>query len=133
MSIAITIPKQKTGNPKKVILLPSLPLNILPFEREPVIKCVLESMDIKEFKQLLDFLKSRGVDVEIHSYIRHKPTNELLEEMLRGYRIVYHVEPYRFNYKDIIYAITLKFRPPVSGMDVKVSPEDLLVVRISII
>lgn len=118
---------------KRIILLPSFPLNMLPFDREPTIKCVFESISLQELKVFLDFLKERGVEVEIHNYIRHKPTNDLLERVLAGYKIIYEHGAYKFDYRDLLYAITLKTRPPISGIDVEVKPEDLLVIRISVL
>jgi hypothetical protein len=60
---------------------------------------------------------------KVVNYIRHKPTNDLLATIVKfetGFE-------YRIDISDTIFLVGLKARTPVSGADVTVTPDDLLI------
>jgi hypothetical protein len=65
---------------------------------------------------------------EVINFVRHKPTVDLLlkhtgrNDIKSGFE--YALEP-----SDVIFIVGLKTRTPVSGADVTVEPEDLLIYR----
>ena len=118
---------------KTIVFLPSFPLNMLPWDREVKFQVLFELVDFNYIRSLLKMFKERKVDFKIISYIRHRPTCEIIEKELAGYTILYKAGQYFFNYRDMVFIVTLKTRPPIPGVDVAVTPRDLLVVKVSVL
>ena len=113
---------------RRIILLPSLPLNIIPYE---VVTIVVWKRRMENIQRLVNTNKaytSKGI--QVLNYIRHAPTNQLISKYFQF--IDKSNESYTFNNKDFIFVITLKQRTPISGKDVEVSEEDLLIFEIAI-
>jgi hypothetical protein len=102
-----------------IVILPSFPLNILPWH-------ISDRFTVLFIKRSLNELKSIIGEREVISYIRHAPTNKLLSKYFK--LIDKSNEAYTFNPQDYIIIVTLLKRTPISGQDVEVSESDLLIV-----
>jgi hypothetical protein len=113
---------------RRIILLPSLPLNIIPYD---VATIVVWKRRLEDIQRLVNINKAYTSKViTVLNYIRHAPTNKLLANYFEF--IDKSNEQYQFNDKDFIFVITLKQRAPVSGKDVEVKEEDLLIFEVAI-
>jgi hypothetical protein len=63
------------------------------------------------------------------NYIRHPPTNHLLSK----YISFTTGTEYRIFADDIIFVVGLRYRTPVPGQDVAVTPDDLLILAVDIL
>jgi hypothetical protein len=106
-----------------IVILPSFPLNILPWNLSDRFTVLFIKRSLQELKQIIG-------DREVISYIRHAPTNRLLSKYFK--LIDKSNDQYVFNPADYIIIVTLMKRIPVSGQDVEVSENDLLVVDIGV-
>jgi hypothetical protein len=102
-----------------IVILPSFPLNILPWHISDRFTVLFIKRSLNELKQIIG-------DREVITYIRHAPTNKLLSKYFK--LIDKSNEQYQFSPQDYIIIITLTKRTPVSGMDVEITENDLLVV-----
>jgi hypothetical protein len=102
-----------------IVILPSFPLNILPWNLSDRFTVLFIRRSLAELKGIIG-------DREVYNYIRHAPTNKLLAKYFKV--IDKSNEQYVFNPSDYIIIITLMRRTPVSGMDVEITENDLLVV-----
>jgi hypothetical protein len=100
----------------RCVLLPSLPVSAFSDIKEVTIRVRQTTLE-----DVLNMVKGCNV---IINYIRHPPTNRILDTLKVSY--ITGTE-YKLYPDDIIIAIGLKFRAPVSGQDVNVTPDDLLV------
>ena len=107
----------------RIVILPSFPLNILPWH-------VSDRFTVLFIKRTLNELKGIIGEREVISYIRHAPTNKLLSKYFK--LVDKSNEQYQFSPQDYIIIITLTKRTPVSGQDIEVSENDLLVVDVGI-
>jgi hypothetical protein len=113
---------------RRIILLPSLPLNIIPYEVATIVVWKRRIEDIQRLININKAYTSKGITVL--NYIRHAPTNQLISKYFQF--TDKSNESYVFNDKDFIFVITLKQRTPISGKDVEVKEEDLLIFEIAI-
>ncbi len=106
------------------VLVPSIALSMLT-EFEVGVEMFVRFI---EFKDFIDELRSCS---RVISYVRHKPTNDILLQHNVSLEVVageYKVDP---KHLDKIYIVALKFRPP-QGVDVQVKPNDLLIAKLTI-
>jgi hypothetical protein len=106
-----------------IVILPSFPLNILPWQLSDRFTVLFIKRTINELKGIIG-------DREVISYIRHAPTNRLLTKYFKV--IDKSNETYSFNPQDYIIIVTLLKRTPISGQDLEVSESDLLVVDVGV-
>jgi len=98
---------------RRIILLPSLPLNIIPYEVATIVVWKRRLEDIQRLVNINKAYTSRGI--QVLNYIRHAPTNKLLANYFEF--TDKSNESYTFNDKDFIFVITLKQRTPISGKE----------------
>jgi|ECHhosMinimDraft_1075155.scaffolds.fasta_scaffold18334_2 hypothetical protein len=106
----------------KVILLPSTPLSSFKKFIDEKTPFIVQFIPIS-----FDQLKTELSNNEIISYIRHKPTAELLKKYFNIKEIQ---GEYIYDENDMIYVISSPIRPTKSGEDVQLKENDLLIVRI---
>ena len=106
-----------------IVILPSFPLNILPWN-------ISDRFTVLFIRRTLNELKGIIGDREVITYVRHAPTNKLLAKYFK--LVDKSNEQYVFNPQDYIIIVTLMRRTPVSGQDIEVSENDLLVVDVGI-
>jgi hypothetical protein len=102
----------------RCVVLPSIPTSAFISVKETTIKIRQATLE-----DIVDVTKNCNV---IINYIRHPPTIKVLSEILRATNFITGTE-YRLYPDDVIIVVGLKFRAPVSGQDVNVTPDDLLV------
>jgi intergrase/recombinase len=105
----------------KCVVLPSIPTSAFAEVSEVVLRVRRVTLnDIAE--------ASKNCDVIIN-YIRHPPTNKLLSEIMD---FAVGTE-YKISANDVIFIVGLKSRAPVSGQDVPVTVNDLLILAVDIL
>jgi hypothetical protein len=105
----------------KCVILPSIPTSAFADIAEPIKLTVAKI----SFEDLVNALRQCDIVV---NYIRHPPTNQLLSK---------HVSfttgtEYRISAGDAVFVVGLKARAPISGQDVSVTVDDLLILAVSI-
>lgn len=98
----------------RCVIIPSIAASMMP---DSEITLSFAKLSWGEFKELVTGCK------KIINYIRHKPTNDLLASIAvfeTGFE-------YKISMGDLIFVVGLKSRAPVSGADVTVTPNDLLI------
>jgi len=108
----------------KIVFLSALPINILPFNLSDKFEILVIKRDINYIKDLIG-------NHEVYCYIRHAHTVNLLKKYFSNL-IDKSKEEYKLDPRDYIVIFTLTKRTPVSGQDVDVKPEDLLIVDLGI-
>lgn len=106
-----------------IVILPSFPLNILPWN-------LSDRFTVLFIKRTLSELKNIIGEREVITYIRHAPTNQLLAKYFK--LVDKSNEQYVFNPADYIIIVTLLKRTPISGQDMQVSENDLLIVDVGV-
>ncbi len=104
------------------ILIPSLALSMLR-------KFTVGAELFVRFVGFEEFVRELRACGRVVSYVRHKPTNDLLAQHVA---LEVATGEYTLEEDHKIYIVALKFRTPVSGQDVQVKPEDLLVAKLTI-
>jgi hypothetical protein len=104
----------------KCAVLPSLPTSM--FVDITTVRLTVTKIT---FEELIAKLKSCSTVV---NYNRHPPTNQLLA---RHISFMTGTE-YRLDVSDKIYVVGLKSRAPVSGQDINVTENDLLVLEVQV-
>jgi hypothetical protein len=107
--------------PAKCAIIPSIAVSML----------VTETVTITFSRETWDsFINTLRSCEKVVNYVRHKPTTDLIEsavgKMETGFE--FKIEP-----GTLMFIVGLKFRTPVSGADVKVTPEELLIYRATIL
>jgi len=112
----------------KIVILPSLPLNMLPLDRFRAYTMYVVLRHLNEFKSLMEYIKEVGAYTDVDIYIRHKPTIDALVPMLveMGYNVRLIDGEYKYSHYDKIIVVTLSKRAP-KGEDVQVKPDELLI------
>lgn len=108
----------------RCVIIPSIALSMIP-DYEPYEINIFPYSIFGAFLNDLEFMCD-----EIISYIRHKPTNDVLEKHLPGKQIKIEAGEYIINPQDTIFIVALKKRAPKSGEDVPVDPKDLATARV---
>jgi len=105
----------------RCIILPSIATSIFADVSEVVLR-------VKKitFNELIETVRTCDT---IINFNRHPPTNQLLAKHLM---FVTGTE-YKLNKDDRIFVIGLKARAPVSGQDVQVTIDDLLILAIDVL
>jgi hypothetical protein len=104
----------------KCIVLPSLATSV--FADITTVKLTVTKIT---FEELISKLKSCSTVV---NYNRHPPTNQLLAKYIQ---FTIGTE-YRLSVSDKVYIIGLKSRAPISGQDIAVTENDLLVLEVQV-
>jgi hypothetical protein len=102
------------------IVIPSLAVSMLPDD-------ITMRFHRETWDNFVSTLRSCG---KIISYIRHKPTTDLIESAVGKIDTGFE---YKIEEGHLIFMVGLKFRAPVSGADVAVRPDDLLIYRVTIL
>ncbi len=110
------------GEMVRCVILPSLPTSMFTEVAEVILRVRQASL-----KDIVESVKDCNVVV---NFIRHPPTNKILSDVLPSF--VMGVE-YKIFAHDKIFVIGLKFRTPVSGQDVNVTPDDLLILAVDVL
>ncbi len=76
------------------------------------------------------FIDTLKVCERIVNYVRHRPSVDLIESIVGKMETGFE---YRIERGHTIFIVGLKSRTPVSGTDVKVNPEDLLIYRATVL
>jgi L-lactate utilization protein LutB len=105
----------------KCVILPSIATSV--FADVTSVKLMVTKIS---FEELVSRLKSCETIV---NYVRHHPTNQLLSKYIS---FTSGVE-YRLDASDRIYIVGLKARTPVSGQDVNVTENDLLILEVQVV
>jgi len=104
----------------KCIILPSIPVSM--FADVEAVRLTVKKITFEELVS-----KLRHCD-NIVNYNRHLPTNQLLSKY-----VTFTIgTEYRLDKNDRIFAIGLKTRAPVSGQDVAVTENELLVLEVQV-
>jgi hypothetical protein len=64
------------------------------------------------------------------NFIRHQPTNKILSEVVN---FAMGGTEYKLSADDIIFVVGLKYRAPISGQDINVTPDDLLILAVEVL
>jgi hypothetical protein len=86
---------------------------------------VTMSVHLHKFEDMVEELR---MCKEVINYVRHRPTTDIIAKHVGRSDIRTEFE-YIVDPSDVIYVVGLKSRTPVSGADVAVEPEDLLIYR----
>jgi hypothetical protein len=105
----------------RCVILPSIATSIFVNTSEAMLRVRKIS-----FNELLAELASCN---EIVNFNRHPPTNQLLAK----YFVFTVGTEYRLDKEDEIFIVGLKSRAPVSGQDVAVTVDDLLILSVDIL
>ena len=105
----------------KCVILPSIPVSMFA-DITTTVRLNVTKITFEEF-----ISKARRCD-SVVNYIRHPPTNQLLSQ----YIVFTAGVEYRLDRDDRIFAIGLKARAPVSGQDVSVTTDDLIVLEVQV-
>jgi hypothetical protein len=104
----------------RCIIIPSIAASI--FADITTIKLTITRVSFEEF-----ISRVKRCDIIIN-YNRHPPTNQLLSRYISFNSGV----EYRLDRSDMIFVVGLKARTPISGQDVPVTANDLLILQVEV-
>ncbi len=99
----------------KCVVIPAIAASMLP---DTPITLTFKKLTWNEFTELLTKCE------RIVNYNRHKPTNDLLMTIIPKFETGFE---YKVDINDLIIVLGLKTRTPTSGVEVTVTPNDLLI------
>ncbi len=105
----------------RCVILPSIPTSAFTEIAEVVLKVKRATLE-----DIVEASKSCSITI---NFIRHPPTNKILSDMIT---FVMGTE-YKIFANDRIFVVGLKTRAPVSGQDVNVTPDDLLILAVDVL
>jgi hypothetical protein len=105
----------------KCVILPSIPTSMFADITSPV-RLTVAKITFEEFTTKAKYCSN------IINYVRHAPTNQLISK----YISFTAGTEYKLNAGDRIFIVGLKTRAPVSGQDVNVTIDDLLVLEVQV-
>ncbi len=105
----------------RCVVLPSLPTSMF-IDISAAVRLTVRKITFEEFAAKVRYCDS------VINYNRHPPTNQLLSK----YVSFTTGAEYRLATNDVIFVVGLKARTPISGQDVIVTENDLLVLEVQV-